>query len=98
VFGNVMFKINIFGTQTRRPRILTTRPTTGRRTTIGAAPATSGTTSTLATDKRLVGCARRATQDHAGALLCGPLATAALRGVQFVRTRGGLLRCGGGAW
>ena len=37
---------------TRRPRTPTTRPTTGLRTTTGAAPATSGTTSTPATGKR----------------------------------------------
>ncbi len=34
---------------TKRQRIRTTRPTTGPRTTIGAVPATSGTTSTPAT-------------------------------------------------
>ncbi len=45
-----------------------------------------------------MGCARRTMQDHAGALLRGPLATAVLRSVQCVHTRGGLLCCGGGIW
>merc|ERR1711939_173669 len=49
---------------TRRRRIPTTRPTTGPRTTIGAAPTTNGTTSTRATGKCCDETAPDAHQDH----------------------------------